>query len=195
MAARVAAMRSCQPPAKHRDDPIVVPTTRRHPERYWEQMAVIGGMSERCPGGYPGWRWSALFVDLLAAFLEEAADRAGEPGNHGYRVDLHQYVEDSSSDSDRVLDLRGDRQQLSRRPEHRASERLDLGLLGMTLEQESRDRTEHVNPAGHDDDCHEMVPQPTMRGRRPTKNISKFAGSRPQHSKRHVSIVANTPDV
>jgi hypothetical protein len=40
-----------------------------------------------------------------------------------------------------------------------------------------------------------MVSQPTMRGRRPTKNISKFVGSRPQHSKRHLSIVAKTPDV
>src|SRR5450755_3318565 len=145
--------------------------------------------------GSTGRRCSALFVDLLAAFLEEAADRAGEPGDHGNRVDLHKHVEDSSSERDRVLDLRGNRQQLSRRPEHSASERVDLSLLGVTLEQETRDRTEHVHPGGRDGDRDENVPQPPMRRGRPTKNISKFAGSRTKRWKRHFSIVANTPDV
>src|ERR1035437_689068 len=137
------------------------------------------------PLGSAGRRWSAFFVDLLAAFLEEAADRAGQPGDHGDRVDLHKHVEDSSADSDRVLDLRGNGQQLSRRPEHGASDRLDLSLLGVTPEQESRDRTEHVNPGGRDGDRDENVPQPTMRRGRPTENISQFAGSRPQRWKRH----------
>jgi hypothetical protein len=41
------------------------------------------------PLGSTGRRWSAFFVDLLAAFLEEAADRAGQPGDHGDRVDLN----------------------------------------------------------------------------------------------------------
>src|SRR5450432_1523834 len=90
--------------------------TSRHPERYSELMAVTGGILSGARQGSTGCRWSAYFVDLLAALLEEAADRAGEPGDHGDRVDLHEHIEDSSSDGNRVLDLRGNRQLLSRRP-------------------------------------------------------------------------------
>jgi hypothetical protein len=51
---------------------------------------------------------SALVVNLLAALLQEAAERAGERRDHGDRVDLHEHVEDSSAERDRILDLRGD---------------------------------------------------------------------------------------
>jgi len=140
-------------------------------------------------------RLSALVVDLLAALLQEAAERAGERRDHRDRVDLHEHVEDSAADRDRILDLRGDGQQLSRRPKRSAAERLDLGLLGVALEQERRDRKQQVNTHGRHDDRHELIPQPTMRDRRRAQNVTKLAGSGPQHSKQHRSIVAGAPDV
>jgi hypothetical protein len=65
----------------------------------------------------------------------------------------------------------------------------------MVLEQKRCDRAEQVNTDGRHDDRHELVSQPTMRGRRPTENVTKLAGSRPQHSMRRRAIVAGVPDV
>jgi hypothetical protein len=42
-----------------------------------------------------------------------------------------------------------------------------------------------VNTDRRHDDRHEMVPQSTMRGRRRPENVTKLAGSGPQHSMRH----------
>jgi hypothetical protein len=69
------------------------------------------------------------------------------------------------------------------------------GLLGVALEQERRDANQQVNPHGRHDDHHELIPQPTMRDRRRAQNVTKLAGSGPQHSKQHRSIVAAAPDV
>jgi hypothetical protein len=133
---------------------------------------------------------SVLVVHLLATLLKETPERASQRGDYRDRPDLHEDVENSSARRDRILDLRGDGQQLSCRPERGAAECLDLSLLGVALEQERRDRAEQVNTDGHHDDRHEVIPQPTMRGRRRAENVSKLAGSGPQHSKRHRSIVA-----
>lgn len=76
------------------------------------------GSAERRP--------SALVVHLLAALLKEAAECPGERRDDGDRVDLHEDVEDSSADRDRILNLGGDGQQLGRRPERGAAECLDL---------------------------------------------------------------------
>jgi hypothetical protein len=138
---------------------------------------------------------SARLVHLLATLLKETAERASQRSDYRDRPDLHEDVEDSSARRDRILDLRGDGQQLRCRPEHGAAECFDLGLLGMALEKERRDRAEQVNTDSHQDDRHEVIPQPTMRGRRRTENVTKLAGSGPQHSKRHRSIVAGAPDV
>jgi hypothetical protein len=41
----------------------------------------------------------------------------------------------------------------------------------------------------------EVVPQPTMPGRRRAENITKLAGSGPQHPKQHRSIVVGALEV
>jgi hypothetical protein len=154
---------------------------------------VVGGGEDLVGGRDRGFGVSA--AALLAALLQEAPERAGEGRDHRDRVDLHEHVEDAAADRDRILDLRGDGQQLSRRPKHSAAERLDLGLLGVALEQERRDCTQQVNTHGRHDDHHELIPQPTMRDCRRAQNVTKLAGSGPQHSKQHRSIVAAGPDV
>lgn len=58
---------------------------------------------------------------------------------------------------DRILDLRGHGQQLGRRPERGAPERVDLRLLGVALEQERRDRAKQVDTNGGHDDRHQVV--------------------------------------
>jgi uncharacterized protein YjbJ (UPF0337 family) len=70
-------------------------------------------------------------------------------------------------------------------------------LLGVALEQKRRDRKQQVNTHGRHEDHHELIPQPTMRDRRRAQNVTKLAGSGPQHqhSKQHRSIVAAAPDV
>jgi hypothetical protein len=90
--------------------------------------------------------------------LKETAESAGECGDHGDGVELHEDVEDLSACGERIIDLRGHREQLARGPEHGAAERVNLGLVSVTLEQKRCDRAEQVDSNSRDENRDDSVP-------------------------------------
>jgi hypothetical protein len=80
----------------------------RSGERHLDHLEARGGSQLKWMD-HPR-RPSVLRFHFLAAFLKEAAERPGERGDHSYRVDLHEDVEDSRAGGDRVLERRGDGQ-------------------------------------------------------------------------------------
>src|SRR5690242_16981564 len=75
-------------------------------------------------------------VELLGSLDQERAEDAGEGTDDRDGIDLHHDVEDPARERDRVLDIGGNREQLSGSPKRCTAETLDLSLLLMVLEQE-----------------------------------------------------------
>jgi hypothetical protein len=128
--------------------------------------------------------------------LQEAADCPGERGDDCDRVDLHEDVEDSSVKRDRIMDRRGDGQQLSRGPENGAAERLDLPVCW----EWRSSRNAAIAQNRSTPTVATMIVTRWPRSRRwvavaAREDVAKLTGSRPQHSKRHRSIVPSAADV
>ena len=67
------------------------------------------------------------------AWREERGERAADRGDDDDRPDLEDDVDDPAGGGQRVLQLRGDSQQLNGREEDRVAEAVDLGAVGVAL--------------------------------------------------------------
>src|SRR2546421_13109894 len=87
----------------------------------------------------------------LAAWLrtirrgEESRERARDRGDDEERPDLEGDVDDAPGCRQRVLDLRGDGQELHRREEERVAEVVDVALPEVALERPDEHRADRVN--------------------------------------------------
>ena len=86
-----------------------------------------------------------------------------------------------------------DTEQLGRRPKRRAAQRLDLGFVGVTLQEIAEDRTQQVDTDGRDGHSHQDVAQPSMGLARSAEDIANLPPRCAENFGQHASILAGAP--
>src|SRR5919201_3753321 len=128
---------------------------------------------------------SAIYWRLRIRRLEEGGHRAGRACDDDHGPELEHDVDDSAAHRERVLDLRGDRQQLNRGEEGRVAERLHLGAGGVPLEEVDPDGAECVDDERREDYDRQTREQPPVPG------LVRGDPAQLLANRAHVSSVAN----
>jgi hypothetical protein len=135
-----------------------------------------------------------LFAQLLAPLLKEAAHRAGKRRDDGDRPDLHEHIEHAPARRDRILDLRGDGQQLCASPKEGAAKGFDLCFLRVPLDEVSQNSADQVDSNGRHSDRREMVSEAPVCVCSGPRYVVGLPDGRTQDPVRHQLTIARVPD-